>query len=87
MEIVLLWLDDLDDLVFSAAHVWEALRRSVLSVGLSAACMLAVCELSLTAVHWVPVLNAIAAGCVGAWFLGGALRAFYYRLRPSALPA
>ena len=87
MEIVLLWLDDLDDLVFSAAHVWEALRRLVLGVGLSAACLLATCELSVTAVHWVPVLNVVAAGSVGAWLLGGAFRAFYYRLRPSALSA
>lgn len=87
MEIVLLWLDDLDDLVFSAAHVWEALRRFVLGLGLAAAMLLAVCEISLTAVHWVPALNAVAAGSVGAWLCGGALRAFYYRLRPLTLAA
>ena len=36
MEVVLLWLDDLDDLLFSAALGWERLRRVVLQIGLAA---------------------------------------------------
>jgi CHASE2 domain-containing sensor protein len=87
MEIVLLWLDDLDDLLFTAALVWESLRRAVLKVGLGAACALGVCELSMMAVHWVPVFNTIAVGSVAAWLSGGLLRAYYRRVRPISLSA
>ena len=31
MEVVLLWLDDLDDVLFSVALAWERLRRVVLT--------------------------------------------------------
>ena len=37
MEVVLLWLDDLDDALFSVALAWERLRRVVLQVGLASA--------------------------------------------------
>ena len=37
MEIVLLWLDDLDDLVFSAFYLWQKLRPISLVVGFAAA--------------------------------------------------
>jgi CHASE2 domain-containing sensor protein len=87
MEIVLLWLDDLDDLLFTAALVWESLRRALLQIGLGAACALGVCELSTVAVHWVPVFNAVAVGSVAAWLSGGLLRAYYRRVRPISLPA
>lgn len=87
MEVVLLWLDDLDDLVFSAALLWESLRRAFLGVGLGAACTLGVCELSMMAIDWIPLLNAVAIGCVAAWLSSGLLRAYYYRLRPAAVSA
>jgi len=67
MEVVLLWLDDLDDLLFTAALVWESLRRALLKIGLGAACALGVCELSAMAVHWVPVFNGVAVASVAAW--------------------
>ncbi len=87
MEVVLLWLDDLDDLLFTAALVWESLRRALLKIGLGAACALGVCELSAMAVHWVPVFNGVAVASVAAWLSGGLLRAYYRRVRPTSLPA
>ena len=51
MEVVLLWLDDLDDVLFSAALLWERLRRVVLQIGLAAAFALAGSELAAIATH------------------------------------
>jgi CHASE2 domain-containing sensor protein len=79
MEVVLLWLDDLDDVLFSAALFWEHLRRAVLKVGLGAALALAASELSATATQWAPAFSSVAAVSVLAWLGGAALRAFYYR--------
>ena len=79
MEVVLLWLDDLDDILFTAALVWERLRRAVLQVGLAAAFALAAAELSATATQWAPALSFVATASVAAWLAGAALRAFYYR--------
>jgi CHASE2 domain-containing sensor protein len=79
MEVVLLWLDDLDDALFSMALVWERLRRAVLTVGLASAFAMAASELSAIATQWVPALTYIAATSVAAWFAGLVLRAFYYR--------
>jgi hypothetical protein len=79
MEVMLLWLDDLDDLLFSAALVWEWLRRAVLQVGLAASFGLAAAELTAIATQWASALAAIAAASVGAWLLGAALRACYHR--------
>ena len=70
MEIVLLWLDDLDDLVFSSALAWDALRRLCLQVGLAASLTLAACELSAAALEWARPLASIAASSVSLWFLG-----------------
>jgi CHASE2 domain-containing sensor protein len=85
VEIVLLWLDDLDDLVFSAALLWERLRRLALTIGLFAAMTMAACELSATATRWIPVLTVVAAASVAAWLAGAVLRAIYYR-QNRALP-
>ena len=70
MEIVLLWLDDLDDLVFSGALAWERLRRFCLQVGLTASLMLAVCEFSASSQVWAPPLAGVAASSVSVWVLG-----------------
>jgi CHASE2 domain-containing sensor protein len=88
MEVVLLWLDDLDDVFFSLALVWERVRRAVLALGLSAACALAASDLTVVATQWAPVFSYVAAASVGAWCAGAALRAFYYRdSRRSSAPA
>jgi hypothetical protein len=79
MEIVLLWLDDLDDALFSVALAWERLRRGILKVGLLSALSLAAVELSAIATQWAPTFAYVAAASVGAWFAGAGLRAFYYR--------
>jgi hypothetical protein len=79
MEVVLLWLDDLDDWLFSVALVWERLRRAILKVGLASAFALAGAELSAVATDWSPALAYVSAASVGAWLAGAALRAFYYR--------
>jgi hypothetical protein len=87
MEVMLLWLDDLDDVLFTTALVWDRLRRLVLQIGLAASFALAGSELSAVAVHWAPAFSGIAAASVGTWLLGGALRAFYYRGANDSLSA
>jgi hypothetical protein len=87
MEVVLLWLDDLDDVLFSAALLWERLRRIVLQVGLAASIALAASELSAIATQWASAFSTVAAASVGAWILGAALRAYYYRNANDSLTA
>jgi CHASE2 domain-containing sensor protein len=87
MEVVLLWLDDLDDILFSVALLWERLRRIVLQIGLAASIALAGSELSAIATQWAPAFSTVAAGSVGAWILGAALRAYYYRNANDSLTA
>jgi hypothetical protein len=84
MEIVLLWLDDLDDILFSAALLWERASRAVLRVGLWAALSLAASEQLAVANEWAPVLVNIAATSVAAWALGAAFRIYYHRTRLAA---
>ncbi|HEX5420555.1 MAG TPA: hypothetical protein VFY39_11190 [Gammaproteobacteria bacterium] len=69
MEIVLQWLDDLDDLVFLSALASERGRCSLLGVGLSAsAAAILAAEL-----NWLPVLLAcVALGTVAIWSAGAA---------------
>jgi hypothetical protein len=43
VEIVLQWLDDLDDAVFAAVLAWASLRRKCLGVGLVSSLALASC--------------------------------------------
>jgi len=71
---VLLWLDDLDDLVFCAALASDRLRRGLLKFGLTAACALACSELSATVAILAPAFTAVAVASVAAWLLGAALR-------------
>jgi hypothetical protein len=79
MEVVLLWLDDLDDALFSVALVWERLRRVVLQVGLVASFALAGAELSAIATEYSPAFSVVAAASVAAWMLGAGCRVLYYR--------
>jgi CHASE2 domain-containing sensor protein len=87
MEVVLLWLDDLDDALFSVALVWERLRRVVLAIGLASSFALAASELSAIATHWAPAFSYVAASSVAAWIAGAVLRAFYYREPRGSLTA
>ena len=79
MEVVLLWLDDLDDALFSVAPAWERLRRLVLQVGLASAIAFAATELAAIATAWTPALYYVAAASVVAWVIGTLMRAFYDR--------
>jgi CHASE2 domain-containing sensor protein len=79
MEVVLLWLDDLDDALFSVALAWERLRRGVLQVGLASAISLAAAELSAIATAWTPAFSAVAAASVAAWLVGTLARALHDR--------
>jgi hypothetical protein len=71
MEVVLQWLDELDDCLFAGALLWERLRRGALKLGLAAAFALAGCELFAAGVRagWVPALAAVAASSVGLWLV------------------
>ena len=70
MEVVLLWLDDLDDLVFAGALAWERLRTFCLQIGLTASLILAACESSASLVAWAAPLAGVAASSVAVWVLG-----------------
>ena len=79
MEVVLLWLDDLDDALFSVALAWEGSRRGMLKIGLASAIIVAVSELSAVATAWTPALSGVAAASVVAWFVGTLARALHER--------
>jgi hypothetical protein len=78
MEVVLLWLDDLDDALFSVALAWERVRRGVLQIGLASAIVVAAAELSAIATSWTPAFSGVAAASVIAWFVGTLARAFHH---------
>jgi len=81
MEVVLLWLDDLDDLLFSLALLFESVRRSVLQIGLGAAFALAASERFAALADLAPTLVCLSAMSVAVWLIGAAFRAYYYRSR------
>jgi len=85
----LLWLDELDDLLFAVALVWERLRRVLLQVGLAAALALAATEVAAVATEWAPIFCGVAALTVSAWLAGAgaAARAYYNRETRSSLTA
>lgn len=70
MEIVLQWLDDLDDLVYAAALTSEYTRRALLLVGLVASLVSAsgIGAEAASVPAWLPVpLAGLAMGSVAAW--------------------
>lgn len=84
MEIVLLWLDDLDDLVLCCGRLWEPVRYLCLQIGLGAAFALSAAELLRG--EWSAALAAVAATSVSLWFCGAAC-AIAARLRLVRRPA
>lgn len=73
MEIVLQWLDELDDLVFTLAFFWQGSCRIGLIPGVAAAAVLTpIFGIDLTQ-QYVIVLTFIAAGSVLAWLTAAAL--------------
>lgn len=73
MEIVLQWLDDLEDLVFAVALAWERLRHALLQLGLLAALMLAATSLRPLGFANPEVLAGIALASVVVWLFGSLL--------------
>ena len=71
MEVVLQWLDELDDCLFAGALLWERLRRGALKLGLSSAFALAGCELFAAGLRagWAPGFAAVALASVGMWLV------------------
>ena len=67
MEIILLWLDDLDDLAFAVLCAVERLRWQCLEIGSAAACGLVVVNLADVLVSWVPALFWTALASVMFW--------------------
>lgn len=66
MEVLLLWLDELDDLVFGLALLWERLRHVVLQIGFAAA--LAV-QFSPPPIAYDEILAGIAFASVLVWLV------------------
>ena len=69
MEVMLQWLDDLEDLIFAVPLVWERLRRRLLNVGLVAAVGLHADSIWHMAAWWVPLCAVIAALVAAGWFM------------------
>lgn len=74
MEIILLWLDDLDDLVFAVVHAVERLRWPCLEIGFASACGLVVVSYSEILVSWTPALFWTALASVMFWVAALAAR-------------
>jgi hypothetical protein len=86
VEVCLLWLDELDDVVFVLASLCHRLRRVYLLIGLLAALTLVGVELAVVAPRWASALAGIAGASVILWSFV-ALVFLAQRLRPWAVPA
>jgi predicted tellurium resistance membrane protein TerC len=86
VEVCLLWLDELDDVVFVIASLCHRLRRVYLVIGLLAALTLVGVELALEAPRWVSALAGIAGASVTLWSFV-ALAVLAQRLGPRVVPA
>ncbi len=73
MEIVLQWLDDLDDAVFAVVLAWERLRRYCVGIGAASAAALAAS--AIVASDLVLPLAAVAAVSVSLGVIGAAVAA------------
>ncbi len=67
MEIVLQWLDDLDDIVFAVAIFWRSFCRIGLALGFTAALVLTPMHGADLRIHSVVALTALAGASVLAW--------------------
>jgi hypothetical protein len=85
VEVCLLWLDELDDVVFVLASLCYRLRRVYLTIGLLAALTLVGVEPALVAPRWASALAGVAGASVALWFVV-ALAILAQRPRPWALP-
>jgi hypothetical protein len=86
MEVCLLWLDELDDVVFVIASLCHRLRRVYLLIGLLAALTLVGVEIAHEAPHVASALAGIAAASVTLWSFV-ALAFLAQRLKPWPMSA
>jgi hypothetical protein len=86
VEVCLLWLDELDDVVFVIGSLCHRLRRLYLVIGLLAALTLVGVEAALEAPRWASALAGIAGASVTLWSFV-ALAFLAQRLRPWAASA
>ena len=70
MEVMLLWLDDLDDLVCALAQIVERSRLPSLKVAFVAALSLAAAQLTASPEFWEPVLGSVSVGGLVLWAIG-----------------
>lgn len=75
MEVILLWLDDLDDLVCALAQIVERLRWPSLKVAFGAALGLVVVHVGALPVAWASLSTSIAVLGLAIWGLGSSLSA------------
>jgi len=75
MEIVLQWLDDLDDFVFTAFAVWPRIRRLCLAIALIAAAGLHVLPLLGLAIGADVMLLEVSLAALAVWAIVGAVAA------------
>jgi hypothetical protein len=69
VEITAQWLDEVEDLVFAVALLWEPLRRILLQVGLVAAITLHFSQSGSHVSGYAPLLAGVALGSVVVWCL------------------
>jgi len=76
MEIIMQWLDDLDDLAFALIQAAERLRWPCLELGFAAACTLWLAQFADAVGVWVPMLACVALGSLVLWAAGLTLHGF-----------
>jgi hypothetical protein len=69
MEVVLQWIDDLDDLVHATAFILIRTRKLCLQLGLAAALILQLGSVWTIIAQHAFLLAGFAAACVAAWTL------------------
>jgi len=67
VEVVLQWLDEFEDLVFSVILTWERLRVRCLEIGFAAALILLAVEMAEVRTPWAATLAGAALGSVVFW--------------------
>ncbi len=67
MEVVLQWLDELDDLVFAGFSIWGRLRRLSLTIALATAVALHVVPGQGILAEPVPGLLSVSLAALAAW--------------------
>ncbi len=84
MEIIVQWLDDLEDFVCSLALTWERQRLRLLQAGLASALIVLAIELANILTPLAPTFASAALGSVGIWLAGSVVARF---LRPQHVSA